>query len=306
MLISFVIPVYNKENDIEPVLESLKAQEGDFDREFIFVDDGSTDRSAEMIHDLMEGIPNVYYQYQDNKGPSHATNRGFQMAQGEWVKPLDADDVLIPQATFLLLEAAQSANADVAFGLRALWTTENIQSTLCALKALGPQILPLPDDLLMHALQGQVLHTSSAMLAKRDTLNKVGGCDTRVFVQDYSLLLRLALDSPWICLNNSIVFESLPETSLDQRLSHNQAQERHDLNAALYWFFKDQPHLPLPAFQYAAKKATGRAKQFQLSLRTFSNWIKSHNKSLDRLTYLNLMRQSLKTFPKESIKRPRE
>jgi glycosyltransferase involved in cell wall biosynthesis len=304
MLISFVIPVYNKENAIEPVLESLKAQEGDFEREFIFMDDGSTDRSAEVIHDLMEGIPNVYYHYQDNRGPSHATNRGFKMARGEWVKPLDADDVLLPQATHLLLKAALSTNADVAFGRRTLWTHENIQSALSDLKFRGPQILPLPEDLTMHALQGQVFHTSSAMLAKREILSRIGGCDTRIFVQDYSLLLRLSLNSIWTCLNNHLVFEPLREISLDQRLSGNQAQERHDLNAALYWFFKDHPHLPLPAFQYAAKKATGRAKQFQWNLKTFSHWIRSHNKGLDRLTYLDLMRQSLKAFPKEVIRSP--
>ncbi|MBN9565874.1 MAG: glycosyltransferase family 2 protein [Alphaproteobacteria bacterium] len=305
MLVSFVLPVYNKENDIEPVLESLKAQEGDFDREFIFVDDGSTDRSAEMIHDLMEGIPHVYYVYQDNKGPSYASNRGFQMARGEWVKPLDADDVLLPQATHLLLKAALSSKADVAFGLRTTWTTENVHSSLANLKANGPQTSSPSDDLLMLSLHGQIFHTSSAMLAKSETLIKIEGCDTRVFVQDYSLLLRLALDSTWVCLDNHLVFEPLPETSLDQRLSHNQTQERHDLNAALYWFFRDHPNLPFHAFQYAAKKATGRAKQFHFSLKTLSNWIKSHNKGLDRSTYLDLIRQSLKVFPKELVKRPR-
>ena len=257
-----------------------------------------------MIHDVMAGVPNVYYQYQDNRGPSHATNRGFKMAQGEWVKPLDSDDVLLPQATLLLLNAALRENADVAFGLRALWTHENIRSALADLKAHGPQALPLPLDLVMQVLQGQVFHTSSAMLAKRETLTQIGGCDTRVFVQDYSLLLRLSLESAWVFLNTPIVFEPLPDIRLDQRLSSNQAQERHDLNAALYWFFVDNPHLPLPAFQYAAKKATGRAKQFQLNLKTFSMWIKSHNKGLDRSTYLNLMRQSLSAFPKTVIKSP--
>ena len=43
--VSFVVPVYNKARVLPPVLDAMAAQQGDFPREFIFVDDGSTDDS---------------------------------------------------------------------------------------------------------------------------------------------------------------------------------------------------------------------------------------------------------------------
>ena len=49
--VSFVIPVFNKAKFLKYVIESLKQQSGKFEREFIFIDDGSTDNSYKMILD---------------------------------------------------------------------------------------------------------------------------------------------------------------------------------------------------------------------------------------------------------------
>ena len=43
--VSFVVPVFNKSLYLKPVINSLKSQKGDFDKEYIFIDDGSTDDS---------------------------------------------------------------------------------------------------------------------------------------------------------------------------------------------------------------------------------------------------------------------
>ena len=47
--VSFVIPVYNKARYLKFVLNSLANQNGEFDREFIFINDGSTDGSLEIL-----------------------------------------------------------------------------------------------------------------------------------------------------------------------------------------------------------------------------------------------------------------
>lgn len=94
MLVSVIIPLYNKEARISLTLASVLCQEGDF--EVIVVDDGSTDKSAAVV----DGIADcrIRYFYQPNAGPSSARNRGVKEAKGEWIVFLDADDEFLPDA----------------------------------------------------------------------------------------------------------------------------------------------------------------------------------------------------------------
>lgn len=99
-LVSVVTAVCNGEYYLEEALASLFAQ--DYEPfEAIVVDDGSTDRSAEIA----QSFP-VRYVRQENAGAAAARNAGIGLAQGQYVTFLDADDVLPPnkitlQATFL-------------------------------------------------------------------------------------------------------------------------------------------------------------------------------------------------------------
>lgn len=95
--ISVIMPVYNGEKYLAEALESIRRQ--DYDRlEVVVVDDGSTDRTDEIVRgfDL-----NLRYFRQPNRGPSAARNRGLEMARGEIVTFLDADD-LWPQGKLAL------------------------------------------------------------------------------------------------------------------------------------------------------------------------------------------------------------
>ena len=58
--VSFIIPVYNKSSFLKYVIKCLKNQSGDFEREFIFVDDGSTDNSYEIISSLTKDLENTF------------------------------------------------------------------------------------------------------------------------------------------------------------------------------------------------------------------------------------------------------
>lgn len=94
-MISVVIPLYNKESIVEQSLRSVLSQSfRDF--EVIVVDDGSTDRSAEIVRDIND--PRIRLVSQANGGPSKARNTGIREAKGEWILFLDADDELLPNA----------------------------------------------------------------------------------------------------------------------------------------------------------------------------------------------------------------
>lgn len=112
--ISYVCTVYNKEVAPPFVLAGLAAQEGDFAREFILVDDESKDDSVGVVRRLTSDWGNVTIVEQKNAGPSAAMNVGFRLATGDWIKPLDSDDVLLPWATQRLMEACAETGFDVA------------------------------------------------------------------------------------------------------------------------------------------------------------------------------------------------
>ena len=90
-MISVVIPLYNKEPIIEKSLRSVLSQDYD-DFEVVVVNDGSTDRSAEIVKGIDDSRISLIEQ--ENGGPSKARNTGVKNAKGEWVVFLDADDEL--------------------------------------------------------------------------------------------------------------------------------------------------------------------------------------------------------------------
>ncbi len=91
-LISVVIPVYNQEKYIAEALESVLAQKG-VAFEVVVVNDGSTDRSAEILQAYAGRITVLR---QENKGEGEARNTGIRSARGELIALLDGDDRYLP------------------------------------------------------------------------------------------------------------------------------------------------------------------------------------------------------------------
>lgn len=94
-MISVIIPLYNKEQIVERSVRSVLSQDYD-DFEVVIVDDGSTDRSKEVVRGIDDARIRIVEQ--ENGGPSKARNTGVRYAKGEWVVFLDADDELLPGA----------------------------------------------------------------------------------------------------------------------------------------------------------------------------------------------------------------
>lgn len=92
---SIVIPLYNKEPYIAKTLESVLAQQfGDF--EVIVVNDGSTDKSPELVQTYVERDKRITLINQENGHVSRARNHGIQKSQGQYVAFIDADDYWEP------------------------------------------------------------------------------------------------------------------------------------------------------------------------------------------------------------------
>lgn len=103
LLISVVLPVFNGELFLAQAIQNIKNQQY-HPLEIIVIDDGSTDRTAEIAQEFQDEIR---YIYQPNQGPSIARNRGIEISRGEAIAFLDVDDlwdrgVLIQFAEYLI------------------------------------------------------------------------------------------------------------------------------------------------------------------------------------------------------------
>lgn len=114
MKLSIIISLYNKKNYIEACLRSVLDQDiSEQEYEIIVVNDGSTDLSENIVEPYSIKYENVHLINQVNGGPSAARNNGYDLAKGEYVYFLDADDNLAPNVLGYLLNVCSQYNLDI-------------------------------------------------------------------------------------------------------------------------------------------------------------------------------------------------
>lgn len=125
--ISIIVPVYNLENYIQKCLESIQAQVYR-DYEVIIINDGSTDRSREMIERFIaeNSLSNFLLINQKNSGIAAARNVGLDSASGEWITFIDGDDWVEPEYLYAMYRALEKNPSDMCFaGYRAVDEAHN-------------------------------------------------------------------------------------------------------------------------------------------------------------------------------------
>lgn len=113
-LVSIVIPVYNAEKYINDTIQSILNQTYS-DYELILVDDGSKDRSLEILKSY-EKNKKIKILASDNYGAPHARNWGLSIAQGEYIVFFDADDIMEVNLLETLVQGIEANNSDIAMG----------------------------------------------------------------------------------------------------------------------------------------------------------------------------------------------
>ena len=117
-MISIIIPVYNAAPYIERCVESVLTQ-GVSDMELIAVNDGSTDNSLALLRRLAEGDARMRVVDKPNGGVSSARNMGIDLAKGDMLMFVDADDYLLPSSLAAAIDEARLHDADLCvFGMR--------------------------------------------------------------------------------------------------------------------------------------------------------------------------------------------
>ena len=119
-LMSLVIPAYNEAESLPVLLERLQStvQTHGYLVEFLFINDGSTDDTAEVLDRLSEQSPLAVHviHFRRNRGKASALTAGFQKATGEIVITMDADLQDDPAEIPKLLETLETGHYDVVSG----------------------------------------------------------------------------------------------------------------------------------------------------------------------------------------------
>ncbi len=113
-LISVIIPIYNVEEYLRECIDSVLNQTYQ-NFEIILVDDGSTDSSGTICDEYVDKDDRVSVVHQKNAGPSKTRNTGLENATGKYIYFLDSDDYIEKNALELLINTAESNDADLVF-----------------------------------------------------------------------------------------------------------------------------------------------------------------------------------------------
>ncbi len=114
--LSIVIPIYNEERTLRKLISAVEAVDLPFKKEIILVDDGSKDRSREILGDYRDRHKIILLD--KNCGKGSAIRRGFSQATGDIVIIQDADLEYDPQDYPVLLQPILNGDADVVYGSR--------------------------------------------------------------------------------------------------------------------------------------------------------------------------------------------
>lgn len=181
LMISVIIPSFNRSQTIKRALRSVEQQTTSREFEIIVVDDGSTDDTQLMIQ---SEFPTVTYIFQANKGVSSARNLGLRSAKGQWIALLDSDDEWLPHKLTTQFELLEKTGLKICH-TEEIWIRNGVRvNQMNKHKKSGGWIfekcLPL------------CAMSPSSILIHRDVFDEVGMFDESLpACEDYDLWLRI-------------------------------------------------------------------------------------------------------------------
>jgi glycosyltransferase involved in cell wall biosynthesis len=226
---TYIVLIRNNINNIPSLVDSLRRINGNLRKEFIFIDDGSTDNSLNTLKLAVNDLPRTTIITQDTQGPTISINKGTSLATGNYIHFVDGDEILHPQSTSLLIEASLKLGTQVAIGKVATALKENI---LPASKLIESPI----KEILINKIEEARKVGESGSLIHRALLEKTGKADSHIYTHNISLSLRCAKYSKFAYIEEVISSHPNSKTQHDDFSAHNTLK-------AIYNFAKDNPEL---------------------------------------------------------------
>lgn len=202
MMVSIIIRTYNRGYIIGEAIESALSQTYD-DFEIIIVDDGSTDRTAEVV-ERFKSDKICYIRHDQNRGVSAAGNTGMKAARGDIIAHLDSDDLWKPDMLSSLVDvlerhhqlAAVFSDVEVARGKSLSSITSSMHAfpkLLASHKNKDSDVFVFSCREMYLCLLEEVPIKPSAVLIRRSILNEFGGYnESWCSGEDWELYLRIS------------------------------------------------------------------------------------------------------------------
>lgn len=148
VFVSVIVPVYNAENYLSECIDSLFGQTLK-NVEFIFVNDGSSDNSLEILQQYSKKDDRIQVYTQENQHAGVARNFGMSKAKGEYITFLDSDDIMLPDALELLYKKAKDSAADIVMG-KACSFGKDVMQRRMLVSAFNDKYLPTDEVFSCH------------------------------------------------------------------------------------------------------------------------------------------------------------
>jgi glycosyltransferase involved in cell wall biosynthesis len=186
LFVSILIPCYNAERWIAHAIDSALAQTWN-EKEVIVVDDGSTDSSLDVIRGFRDRIR---WETGPNRGGGAARNWLLELAHGQWIQYLDADDYLFPNKIAAQVEFVIAyPDLDVVFGPV---TVEHYSGHTTQRELLA---IPEPHDLWVLLASWRLPQTGSPLWRKQAIVDVGGWKPDQPCCQEHELYLRLLIQA---------------------------------------------------------------------------------------------------------------
>lgn len=238
-LVSVIIPAYNAQAFIAKTLESVTAQTYP-NLEILVVDDGSQDLTPQIVQNYIEQDSRIHLFRQSNAGVAAARNLAIQKSQGEFIAPLDSDDIWYPTNIEKQVHCILSSKQDV--GVIYSWSIDidefgqPTSSTRASM--LQGKVFNI---LLLH----DFLANASCTLIRRSCLEDVGGYSCEMKMQnaqgceDWHLYLKIA---------HKYQFRVVPEFLVGYRQISNSMSSKCEVMAQSQHFMLQDVKVAIPRF----------------------------------------------------------
>jgi glycosyltransferase involved in cell wall biosynthesis len=192
IMVSVVIPIYNKGKYVHRALSSVLSQTHPF-FEIIVVDDGSTDNGTEKVLEFDD--PRILLIKQENKGPGAARNAGLVRARGKYVAFLDADDEWLPSFLEIGIKWLEDSKANISVVCAGFYYYPSMKKLTFNIKGEEQRIFEIHSDTDVKFVR-KILDSiwTCTSIIRTDVVNNLGGFYDRyrcVFGEDVFLFYKI-------------------------------------------------------------------------------------------------------------------
>jgi glycosyltransferase involved in cell wall biosynthesis len=204
-LVSVVMPVYNVESYVEESIHSILTQTySDF--EFIIINDGSTDNTADIIRNIRDNRI-IFIDSSENKGNYNRRNEGCRLAKGKYICVMDGDDIALASRIERQVEIMESDPLMLAHGTAFTFPNGYICRKPCDYSLI--KVLLLFNNMFLHP----------SLIVRKEVMEAVGYYDEKYYYSsDYDLVCKMALQGKIV---------NIPDILMKYRVHEKQITSAH-------------------------------------------------------------------------------